>query len=61
MNKITKFVRSRLAQVFLVVELVINGPVIFNAWSPNAEQLAWVHSLPVALIILITMAPTPQK
>jgi hypothetical protein len=36
-----------------IVPLITNGLVVFNAWSPSADQLAYTNGVVVALSAII--------
>ena len=49
--------------VFLatIVPLVSSGLVVFEAWAPTAEQLAWTNGVPVALAAALGIKVTRAK
>lgn len=48
-----------------LVPLIVTGLLVFDAWNPNAEQLAYVTGLPAALalvfgVTIVRNAVTPN-
>lgn len=44
-----------------IVPLVTSGVVVFDIWSPSADQLAWVNGVPVMFAAAFGLQVTRQK